>query len=277
MPKFADLHVHTYLSDGTFSPEKVMEYAKVAGLYAIAITDHDCVDGIAPAMEIAAKLGMEVVPGVELTAEIGDSEIHILGYFVDWQDKIFSKQLNDISEVRKERAKKILEKLRKHAVDLSEDELFQLSGPGSVGRLHIANLLYKKGFISSVSEAFRKYIGNKGCCYVSKFKLTPEDAIAMIKRVGGIPVLAHPKTVYAEDRSREDMIKELVKDGMSGIEVYHSDHKPKDVEEFKGLAEKYNLLMTGGSDCHGFGKRQILIGKVKIPYELVEKMKASIA
>ena len=147
-------------------------------------------------------------------------------------------------------------------------------GPGSVGRLHIANLLFKKGFISSVNQAFRKYIGDNGCCHVKKFKLSPREAADLIKGVGGVPVLAHPKTVYVEGRTKEDVIKELAKDGIQGIEAYHSDHKKKDEEEFKAIAQKYNLAITGGSDCHGFGKKEILIGKVKIPYELVEHLKS---
>ena len=274
MIKFADLHVHTNLSDGTFTPEKVVEYSKAKGLDAISITDHDCVAGITPAIMVAKDLDLEIIPGVELTAEVDDREIHVLGYFIDWQNSAFIKRLDEITQVRRERAKKILEKLRKHDIDIQDEELSQLSGPGSVGRLHIANLLFKKGFISSVNQAFRKYIGDNGCCYVKKFKLSPREAADLIKGVGGVPVLAHPKTVYVEGRTKEDVIKELAKDGIQGIEAYHSDHKKKDEEEFKAIAQKYNLAITGGSDCHGFGKKEILIGKVKIPYELVEHLKS---
>lgn len=273
MPEFADLHVHTNLSDGTFSPEKVVEYSRIKGLDAIAITDHDSVAGIAPAIMAGKDMGIEIIPGVELTAELDDREIHILGYFVDWQNVLFVKRLHDISEVRRERAKKILEKLRDHKIVISEEEFFEFSGSGSVGRLHIAQLLLKKGYISSISQAFRKYIGDNGCCYVKKFKLSPKDAVEMIKSVGGIAVLAHPKTIYVKDKSIEDIVKELIKDGIQGIEVYHSDNKSKDEKQFKALADKYNLAVTGGSDCHGFGKKEILIGKVKLPYELVENLK----
>ncbi len=273
MNKVADLHVHTHLSDGTFSPEKVVEYAKAKGLDAIAITDHDCCGGITPAIIAAKDLDLEVIPGVELTAELDEEEIHILGYFIDWQDEFFLKKLDEIIRVREERAKEILRKLKKHGVEVSEEELFGLSGPGCVGRLHIAHLLVRKGAVSSIEKAFRKYIGNNRPCYVKKFKLLPKQAVTMIKDVGGIAVLAHPKVTYIKDRSIEDIVKELARDGIQGLEVYHSDHTAKDENRFKALAEKYNLLITGGSDCHGLGKREVLIGKVKIPYELVEKLK----
>lgn len=275
MTKTADLHVHTNLSDGTFTPEKVVEYAKAKGLAAIAITDHDCCKGITPAIITARDLDVEIIPGVELTAEVDDTEIHILGYFVDWQDNSFTRKLEEISRVRKERAKEILKKLRKNHVDIADEELFEFSAPGCIGRLHIAQLLFKKGYISSVGQAFSKYIGNGGSCYVKKFKLTPKEAVDMIRKVGGVSVVAHPKTISMQGKSTEDIIISLMKDGVRGIEAYHSDHSRKDEENFKALAEKHSLLITGGSDCHGLGKKEVLIGKVRIPYELVEALKKS--
>ncbi|MFC1667549.1 PHP domain-containing protein [Candidatus Omnitrophota bacterium] len=277
MSKLADLHVHTYLSDGTFPPEKVVEYSKEKGLSAIAITDHDCCLGIAPAIKAAKDKDIEVIPGVELTAELGEEEIHILGYFIDWQNSSFLKKLDEISGVRQERAKKILEKLRGEGVEISGKELLDLSGPGSVGRLHIAHLLVKKGVVSSISRAFEKYIGNNSPCCVKKFKLSPKEAVNMIKDVGGIAVLAHPSVINVKGESVEDVIRALVAEGIEGIEAYHSDYSDKDESKFVELAEKYNLLVTGGSDCHGLGKKEVLIGKVKIPYELVERMKEFVA
>ena len=274
MQKVADLHVHTNLSDGTFSPQKVVEYSKAKGLDAIAITDHDCCDGITPAIIAAEDLELEVIPGIELTAELPDEkEIHILGYFIDWQNESFLKRLNEIIDVRTNRAKEILKKLRKRGVDLTEEELFDLSGHGSVGRLHIAHLLLRKGFVSSIAKAFKKYIGNGAPCYVKKFKLSPKEAVEMIRGVGGLSVLAHPMTIDSGDNSVEDTVKSLVDAGIEGIEVYHSDHNSQDEKALKSLVDRYGLLVTGGSDCHGFGKKEVLIGKVKIPYELVEKMK----
>ena len=273
MQRLADLHVHTYESDGTFSPEKVVEYSKAKGMHAIAITDHDCCSAITPAIIAAKGLDLEIIPGVELSAEVDEQDVHILGYFIDWQNEEFLKKLEHIVHIRRERAKEILKRLQRVNVRIAEKELFELSDTGCVGRLHIAQLLFKKGYVSSIGQAFKDYIGDQSPCYVKKFKMTPKEAASMIKDVGGIPVLAHPKTINTKNKKLADVVKAFVDDGMEGIEVYHIEHTAKDVKELEKLAAKLNLLMTGGSDCHGLGKKEILIGKVKIPYELVEKMK----
>ena len=277
MQKVADLHVHTNVSDSTFSPEKVARYAKMQGLDAIAITDHDTCAAIAPAIIAAKGTGIEIIPGVELTAEMGDDEIHILGYFIDWQDDLFTKKLKELCRVRKERAKEILKRLSEQGIDLKYEDLLDIAGPdsGSLGRLHIANLLYKKGKVACVKEAFTKYIGNKSPAYVKKFKLSPKEAVDMIKDAGGVSVLAHPKTINTETMPLRDILKILVNEGIQGIEVYHSDNNDRESSEFKKLAEEYGLLITGGSDCHGLGKKDVLLGKVKVPYELVEKLRSA--
>ncbi|MCX5687404.1 MAG: PHP domain-containing protein [Candidatus Omnitrophica bacterium] len=275
MGKVADLHVHTNISDSTFSPEKVIELAKLKDLDAIAITDHDTCAAIAPAIRLAKHTGVEIIPGVELTAEFDDDEIHMLGYFIDWQNEAFIKKLKELCRVREERAKEILRRLNEQGMDLQYDELMQIAGPGtgSIGRLHIANFLYRKGKVASIREAFTKYIGNDSSAYVKKFKLSPKEASDMIKAVGGVSVLAHPKTISTETRPLEDTVKMLVDEGVQGIEVYHSDHNKSESSEFKELANEYDLLITGGSDCHGLGKKEVLLGKVKVPYELVEKLR----
>ncbi|MCX5692995.1 MAG: PHP domain-containing protein [Candidatus Omnitrophica bacterium] len=275
MQKVADLHVHTNVSDSTFSPEKVAGYAKMQGLDAIAITDHDTCAAIAPAIMAAKGIDIEIIPGVELTAEIEDDEIHILGYFIDWHDNLFIKKLEELCRARKERAKEILTRLNKQGIYLTYEDLLEIAGSdsGSLGRLHIANLLYKKGKVACVKEAFTKYIGNSSPAYVKKFKLSPKEAIDMIKDVGGVSVLAHPKTINMETKSLKDILKMLVNDGIQGIEVYHSDHNNRESSEFKKLAGEFSLLITGGSDCHGLGKKEVLLGKVKVPYEYVEKLR----
>jgi predicted metal-dependent phosphoesterase TrpH len=275
MEKVADLHVHTNISDGTFSPEKVVEYARLQGLDVIGITDHDSCAGINPAIRAAEGTGLEIIPGVELTAEINDYEAHILGYFIDWQDKLFNKKLEELCVVREKRAKEMLNRLKDQGINLEYSDLLEMAGsvPGSVGRLHIANLLYKKGKVSSLKAAFEKYIGANSPAYVKKFKLSPKEAVDMIRSVGGVAVLAHPKTLNISSKSLKDLLVILKPEGLSGIEVYHSDHKARDSKALKEIAEELGLLITGGSDCHGLGKKEVLLGKVKVPYELVEKLK----
>jgi predicted metal-dependent phosphoesterase TrpH len=275
MGKVADLHVHTDVSDGTFSPEKAVGYAKLQGLDAIAITDHDTCAAITPAIMIAKDMDIEIIPGVELTIDVEDDEIHILGYFIDWQDNSFIKKLEELCRAREERAKEILRRLNEQGIDLKYEDLLEIAGSrtGSVGRLHIANLLYKKGKVACIREAFTKYIGNDSPAYVKKFKLSPREAADMIKAVGGVSVLAHPKTINTETKPLKDIVKMLVGEGIQGIEVYHPDHNSRESSEFKKLASEYDLLITGGSDCHGLGKKEVLLGKVKIPYELVEKLR----
>lgn len=269
MEKQADLHVHTYLSDSTFTPAQVVDYAQKIGLACVAITDHDCVDGIEPAVRRAYEnSNIEIIPAVELTAETDDTEVHILGFFIDYKNVSFEKKLQEIRDDRVSRIYKMVEKLKEFDIDIDASDVFKIAGPGSVGRLHVAQVLYNKGAVANISEAFSRYIGHNKPCYVKRFKLSPKEAIKMIYKVKGIPVLAHPYIM-----KKDEMISELIKAGLRGIEVYHSDHTNAAQQHYKKLAEENNLLITGGSDCHGMGKGEILMGKVKVPYELVEKLK----
>lgn len=268
MKRFADLHVHTFHSDSTFAPEQVVEVAHKKGLAAIAITDHDNVAGIDPSIKFAERYGIEVIAGVELTAEADDLEIHILGYFIDWKTEWFEKKLAKIRQARLERICEMIEKLKKQGISIDLKKVLALSGTGSVGRLHLATVLYNEGIISSISEAFWKYIGVKSSCYVKKYKLTPKEAMDMILKLGGVPVLAHPRIL-----GRDDLIPGFIEAGLRGIEVYHTEHSNAAVSHYMDLAVRNNLVMTGGSDCHGMGKGRVLLGKVKVPYSLVDALK----
>ena len=268
MKKFADLHVHTFHSDSTFTPDEVVDVAHKKGLSAIAITDHDSVGGIDPSIAAAKQYGMEIIAGVELTAEEEDLEIHILGYYIDWKADWFEKKLAKMREARLKRIYAMVKKLKDVGVDIEPGQVLKVSGPGAVGRLHLATVLYNEGVTSSISEAFRRYIGNKAPCYVKKYKLTPKEAVDMILKLGGVPVLAHPNVL-----GRDDLIPRFVKDGIRGIEVYHTEHKNSTATHYEEMALRYDLLITGGSDCHGAGKGEVLLGKVKIPYSLVEALK----
>lgn len=266
--KYADLHVHTFYSDSTFSPEEVASLAKDKGLSAIAICDHDSVDGIEPCIKAGAPLGIEIIPGIELTVEKSDAEIHILGYFVDYTLDWFKSRLKEIQAFRIVRIHKMVEKLNAEGIKIDADDVFVLAGRGSVGRLHLAQAMIKTGQIRSFKEVFDKYIGFLKPCYVSNIKLSLQEAMGLILKAGGVPVVAHPNVM-----GKDEYIPELVEYGLKGIEVYHTDHKSAAVKRYEDIAKQYNLLVTGGSDCHGLGKGKVLLGGVRVPYELVEKLK----
>lgn len=269
--KYADLHLHTNFSDGTFSPEQLILRAKKAGLSCISVVDHDTVSGIALSIEAGLKEDIEVIPGIELTADYEGTEIHFLGYFIDHKNKKLIDQLAILKENRIQRIYKMAEKLNALGIGLSAESVFEISGFGSVGRLHVARAMVKQGLVATTNEAFNRFIGDKGPAYISGFKLTPKEAIALIKQAGGVPVLAHPYSLR-----NDELIKEFAKLGLIGLEVHYSEHSQAMVNFYLDLAKEYNLLVTGGSDCHGNAKPEVKIGSIKIPYELVEKLKEAV-
>lgn len=266
--KFADLHLHTVFSDGTYTPLSLIAKSKKAGLSAIAVVDHDTVEGVAPVMQIASEEKLEVLPGIELTAEYEGSEIHILGYLIDPKDKTLLGRLENLRKIRIERAYKIVDKLNGLGLALKPEKVFDIAKEGTVSRLHIARAMVKEGISSSVFEAFQKYIGDRCPAYVLGFRISPEEAIKLIKDAGGIPVLAHPYTL-----NNDELILKFIDWGLEGLEIYYPEHSQAMINFYLGLAKKYNLLITGGSDCHGAAKPEVRIGSVKVPYELVEKLK----
>ncbi len=266
---YADLHVHTRASDSTFSVEEVLDLAKSCGLKAVGITDHDTVEAIEPALAASVNYGVEVIPGVELSAEENNYDIHILGYFMDCKNPEFKQKLDELRASRLLRAKLILEKLSAVNVNLKlEDVLALTEANTSVGRLHIARAMKNAGFVNDIPDAFRRYIGQNGPAYVKKQFLSPKEASTLIKNAGGISVLAHPGVL-----NNYELVESVIKSGIMGIEVYHSEHSGSTVEKLKELTAKYNLFVTGGSDDHGAGKSKILLGSMLIPYSYVEKMK----
>ena len=267
--KFADLHIHTDFSDSTFSPEEVAACASERGLSAVAICDHDCVDGITPCADAAAGLGVEVIPGIELTVEKQDAEIHILGYCIDWKNPSFLARLKKMREARIGRIHAMVEKLNSAGIGVRAEDVFKLAGRGTVGRLHLAQAMLKTGQVKNFKEVFNKYIGFAKPCYAPHEKFSAQEAMEFLSQVGGVPVLAHPGIM-----NKDEYIPELMKYGLRGLEVYHTDHGAAAVRRYEELAERYSLLKTGGSDCHGMGKGKPLIGTVRVPYGLVEKLKA---
>lgn len=266
MTKKADLHVHTYYSDGASSPSEVVQSAAKMGLSAIAVCDHDCIDGLIECREAAIKYGIELVPGVEVTAEIHGIEIHILGYFIDTDNTVLVKMLETLRESRIKRIYSMIDKLREHKLNILPEEVFGLSTRGSIGRLHLATALCEKKLVRNRKEAFDKYLADDAPCYVARFNAQPEDAIGAILKAGGVPVYAHPGAM-----GRDDFIPTFLKAGLRGLEVYHSDHKKKTTQYYLNLAQKYGLLVTGGSDCHGSHKARM--GSVTVPYSIVEGLR----
>jgi len=262
-----DLHIHTTFSDGKFTPEQVVKKANELKLYAIAITDHDTVDGILPAIIESKKYkGLEIIPGIELSTYHGDQEVHILGYYIDYGDLNLKNQLLELQQHRKKRLEKILAKLNNIDVNISINDVNKYSDGTSVGRPHIAQALIEKGYVSSIKEAFDKYLGKGRPAYVPRKKLTPFEAIKLIQNSNGIPVLAHPGLL--EDDS---IIYELINNGILGIEVIHKDHTQDDTNRYIKIALEHNLLLTGGSDSHG--EEPLILGSLNIPLEYAIKLK----
>ncbi|MFH1201322.1 MAG: PHP domain-containing protein [Candidatus Omnitrophota bacterium] len=267
--RFVDLHVHTDFSDSTSSPSEVVARAIESGLSAIAICDHDTVDGIAPTVEVAKNFSLEIIPGIELTSELNGLEVHILGYFLDYKNKVLLDRLSEIRKTRVERIYQMCDKLKALGVNIEAKDVFDLAGKASVGRLHLARAMFKKGVVYSISDAFSRFIGDRGPAYVGRFHLKPEESISLIKEMRGLPVIAHPYILGSDD-----LILELIPQGLRGLEVYYPEHSVGVTEHFKQLAQEHGLLITGGSDCHGKAKQEIMMGKIKLPYEFLEKMKA---
>ncbi|ADL43009.1 PHP domain protein [Caldicellulosiruptor obsidiansis OB47] len=254
-----DLHVHTTFSDGTFTPQEVVRFAKEKGLFAIAITDHDTTDGVKDAIEEGERLGLKVVSGVEISADF-EIEMHILGLFIDIDNKFLQQKLKMLEKFRKERNPQIIKKLRQMGYNISMEEVEKLALGEMIGRPHIAKVLVQKGYFSTTKEVFEKLLGFGKPAYVKKEKLKPQEAIEAIKKAGGLAILAHPhKYLYLEEGS-ENVFLELKEYGLDGIEVFHSDHNQIETSMLLEIAKKLDLAISGGSDFHGENKPEICIG-----------------
>ena len=270
--KTADLHIHTNFSDSTLTPQEVAEESYAAGLSCISITDHDTIDGIYPTQLATRKCGVEVIAGIELSSSFNDKDIHILGYLIDFHNETLNSELSLVQDARVERMREMIEKLKTLGMgDINLEEVCALSQSKSVGRPHLASVLFKKGLVSSLREAFDKYLG-EGCpAYVEKYKITPAKAIELIRQAGGVAVLAHPMIT-----GRDELIPAFVEAGLQGIEVYYPNYSNNTISFYEGIARKYNLIMTGGSDAHGKAKDNTFIGKIKISYGIVQQLKEAV-
>jgi len=266
--KTADLHLHTFFSDGTDSPQRVVELAKAAGLSAIAITDHDNTDALAKARPHAERLGLELIPGIEMSSSAYNREVHVLGLFIDVTHTGLQEHLTEQKARRIERVHEMVRRLGQVGVTIEAADVLALAKEGTVGRPHVAEILLRHGYISTRAEAFDRYIGPKNPGFVPGSTLAPAVVIRMIRAAGGIPVLAHP--VYVK---HDALIEELVSQGLAGLEVYHSGHTPDVARQYERMAERLHLLKTGGSDYHGASKEGLPVGSVAVPYALVEALK----
>lgn len=263
-----DLHCHTTASDGTFTPEELVEEARRRGLLAIAVTDHDSVAGIDEATAKGAEIDVEVVPGLELSTDVDNGEVHILGYFIDPEDRGLLGLLESQRQSRLQRVQKMLDRLSDLGVQLSMDEVRQFSDGGALGRPHVAQALIQAGRVGSWDEAFSRYIGRHAPAYVRRSKLSPHDAVRAILAAGGVPVLAHPGL-----SGHDDMIPSLTEAGLAGIEAIYPDHSEEQRTRYARLARQYGLIVTAGSDCHGpKSSSGVRVGLATTDYEVVRQL-----
>lgn len=266
--KYVDLHIHTIFSDGSSTVKEVLDAASAKGLKAISITDHDCTDAFPLACEMGAELGIEVIPGVELSSEIEGADIHVLGYYIDITNPTFVKKLSEMKDARYFRAKKMVENLNKQGIDLRFETVLSIAGVGAIGRPHIAAAMLREELVYSFREAFDKFIGYGSLAYVEKFKMHPKEVFDLIKQAGGVPVLAHPGVTQVDER-----IPEFIRDGLQGIEVYHTEHPPSAERHYSRIAKKHHLAVTGGSDFHSSNHNKSEIGIPQVPYLTVKSLK----
>lgn len=266
---YADLHLHSHYSDGTFAPEEIVSRGQKQGLGALALTDHDTVEGCEMMASECVKAGIEFVVGTELTSEHKDNELHILAYFVDPTNERLLREIAKFQIVRQERIREMVAKINALGVPLKAEDVFALANCKSPGRPHVARTLVRHGQCRTLDEAFERFLKKGRPAWVPKSKMSALEAIELIHQAGGLAVLAHPG-LNRNDQS----IPDLVAAGLDGIECFHTKHPPGTSQHYLGLANKYNLLVTGGSDCHGMSKGKPLIGTVRLAREHFDKLKA---
>lgn len=269
---FADLHMHTNFSDGTFTPEELAALAHERGLGTLALTDHDTMEGCERMAAACGSLGVEFIPAAELTTEWEDIELHLLGYFLDAENPLLRRKLAEFQTVRQDRIREMAERISERGLPLEADAVFAIARCRSPGRPHVARAMVEAGLVKGMDEAFDRFLKKGKPGWVPKFRINAADAIELVHQAGGLAVMAHPG-LNRSDR----VIPPLIETGLDGIECFHTRHSTHDCERYTVMAEENDLLVTGGSDCHGLNRGQPLIGGIKLPYVYVEKMKERVA
>lgn len=273
MSAVVDLHLHTLASDGRLTPTELVRLAAGRGLRTIAVTDHDTTDGLAEAFDAAKEFpGVRIIPGIELSADVPGDEVHVLGYFIDPEDAELQAELRRFRAGRVDRAKTMVEKLAQLGIRLEWERVQHFAGDGAVGRPHVAMAMVEAGYCKEPKDAFPDYLGRNGLAYVERVKLTPQDAVEMIRRAGGAAVLAHP--AYMNDM--ESGVAGLSGAGLSGMEVYYGKYGDDTVRQLARLSREYDLIPCGGSDYHGMGNSDdVPPGYAGPPMESVERLEAA--
>lgn len=266
----ADLHLHTTASDGRLTPQKLVSLAIKVGLDVMSITDHDSIDGVAPAIAAAkAYPSLVVIPGVELSTDVPHGEIHVLGYFIDYTDNELAAVLGGLRDSRQGRALRMITKLRDLGMEIQWQRVQELAQDGSVGRPHIAQALLEAGYVASLAEAFDKYISRNGPAYAEREKMTPVESVKLIASARGLPVLAHPANIEDLDK----LVSELMGAGLVGMEVYYTKYTPETISRLLTIAQNYKLITTGGTDYHHFeDSSETMIGEIQVPPKSVEQL-----
>jgi predicted metal-dependent phosphoesterase TrpH len=269
---FADLHLHSRFSDGTYAPEELAILARRYQFVAIALTDHDTTEGCPEATAACAAAHIEFIPGTELTAELGDDEIHLLGYGVDIENPRLLSEMAKFQRVRQDRIREMVARLNRLNIPLQADQVFALANCQSPGRPHVSRALVAGGYCSGVDEAFERFLKKHRPAWVPKYKMSASEAIDLIHGAGGLAVMAHPGL-----NRTDDVISLMAEAGLDGLECYHSKHSQGLTDHYIKMAREHQLLVSGGSDCHGWSRGRPVFGSVKLPIEYVDQLKARLA
>lgn len=271
-----DLHAHTTASDGIYAPERLIDFAQSQGIAALAITDHDTVGGLAAAMAYAAGKPIDCIPGVELSLDYPPGSFHLVGLHIDYTNRALCDTLERLHRLRDTRIARIVDDLRSHGIDITLAEVEEESRGASAGRPHVARVLVRKGYAASTRKVFEDFLVSGKPGYVKKDKISLDEGIALIRNAGGIPVIAHPISLGFKDfREFETLLVDFIRRGVEGIEAYAAMHSMSEVDQFRNLAHKYQLVVTGGSDFHGDKEERIgyFAPERAIPFELYERLR----